>query len=162
MFIRAPAPFTSGLVPKEWEWYQGAECGTAGCHSPQSVKGQLKHSSCCRTLMSSKGLYSLSGNSDASSSRPARMGEEGLTLCCAVLNRCYVWLYETPWTVPRQAPLSPGSSGDNPGKNTGVGCHAVLQGIFPTQGLNPGLLRCRQILYHLSHGKPRPYSSHNQ
>ena len=33
----------------------------------------------------------------------------------------------------------PGSSvhGDSPGKNTGMGCHALLQGIFPTQGLNP-------------------------
>ena len=42
----------------------------------------------------------------------------------------------------------PGSSflGYSPGKNTGVGCHALLQGIFPTQGLNPGLLHCRQIL----------------
>ena len=52
----------------------------------------------------------------------------------------------------------PGSSvhGDSPGKNTGVGCHALLQGIFPTQGLNPGLLRCWRILYHLSHqGSPR-------
>src|SRR5574341_326123 len=41
-----------------------------------------------------------------------------------------------------------------PGKNTGVGCHLLLQGIFPTQGLNLGLLwllQCRQILYHLSH-----------
>ena len=47
----------------------------------------------------------------------------------------------------------PGSSvlGDSPGKNTGVGCHDLLQGIFPTQGLNPGLPHCRQILYHLSH-----------
>ena len=36
----------------------------------------------------------------------------------------------------------PGSSvhGDSPGKDTGVGCHALLQGIFPTQGSNPGLL----------------------
>ena len=34
--------------------------------------------------------------------------------------------------------------------NTGVGCHASLQGIFPPQGLNQGLLQCRQILYHLS------------
>ena len=34
------------------------------------------------------------------------------------------------------------------GKNTGVGCHALLQGIFLTQGLNPSLLHCRQILYH--------------
>ena len=48
----------------------------------------------------------------------------------------------------------PGSSVhmDSPGKNTGVGCHALFQGIFPTQGLNPGLLHYRQILYCLSHG----------
>ena len=40
---------------------------------------------------------------------------------------------------------------DSQGKNTGVGCHALLWGSFPTQGLNPGLLHCRQILYCLSH-----------
>ena len=47
----------------------------------------------------------------------------------------------------------PGSSvhGDSPGKNTRVGCHALLQGIFPTQGLNPGLPHYSRILYHLSH-----------
>ena len=46
----------------------------------------------------------------------------------------------------------PGSSvhGDSPGKDTGVDCHALFQGIFPTQGLNPGLRHCRQILYRLS------------
>ena len=44
----------------------------------------------------------------------------------------------------------------SPGKNTGVGCHFLLQGIFPTQGSNPGLPYCRKILYHLSHqGSPR-------
>ena len=37
------------------------------------------------------------------------------------------------------------------GQNTGVGCHALLQGIFATRGSNPGLLHCRQILYQLSH-----------
>ena len=42
-------------------------------------------------------------------------------------------------------------SWNSPGKNTGVGCHFLLQGIFPTQGSNSGLPRCRQILYHLSH-----------
>ena len=40
---------------------------------------------------------------------------------------------------------------DFPGKSTGVGCHFLLQKIFLTQGLNPGLLHCRQTLYHLSH-----------
>ena len=46
----------------------------------------------------------------------------------------------------------PGSSVhvDSPGKNTQVGCHAFLQGIFPTQGSNLGLPHCRWILYHLS------------
>ena len=38
-----------------------------------------------------------------------------------------------------------------PGKNTRVGCHFLLHVIFPTQGLNSGLLHYRQILYHLSH-----------
>ena len=36
-------------------------------------------------------------------------------------------------------------------KNAGVSSHSPFQGIFPTQGLNPGLLHCRRILYHLSH-----------
>ena len=36
---------------------------------------------------------------------------------------------------------------DSPGKSTGVGCHALLQGIFPSQGSNPYLPHCRQILY---------------
>ena len=52
----------------------------------------------------------------------------------------------------------PGSSvhEDSPGKNTGVGCHALLQGIFPTQGSNPGYPLCKRILYQLSHqGSPR-------
>ena len=47
----------------------------------------------------------------------------------------------------------PGSSvhGDSPGKNTEMGCHALLQAIFPIQGWNPCLLHCRQFLYHLGH-----------
>ena len=47
----------------------------------------------------------------------------------------------------------PGSfvHGDFPGKNTRVGCHALLQGISSTQASNPGLPHCRQIIYHLSH-----------
>ena len=48
-----------------------------------------------------------------------------------------------PWTAACQAPLSQ----DFPGKNMGVGNHFLLQGIFPTQGWNLHLLRCRQILY---------------
>ena len=51
----------------------------------------------------------------------------------------------TPWTVALQDPLG------FPGKNTGLGSGSLLQGLFLTQRLNPGLLHFRQILYHLSH-----------
>ena len=62
-----------------------------------------------------------------------------------------VWFFVTPWTVATRL-LCPCNS---PGKNTGVGSRSLLQGIFPTQGLHPGLPHCRQILYHLSHqGSP--------
>jgi len=45
-----------------------------------------------------------------------------------------------------------------PGQNTGVSSLSLLQGIFPTQGSNPGLLHCRRILYQLSHkGSPIMY-----
>ena len=43
---------------------------------------------------------------------------------------------------------SPPDYGDSTGKNTGMGCHALFQGIVPTQGLNPGLSNCGWILYH--------------
>ena len=44
---------------------------------------------------------------------------------------------------------------NSPGQNSGVGSLSLLQGIFPTQGSNPGLLHSRQILYQLSHkGSP--------
>ena len=52
-----------------------------------------------------------------------------------------------PYGVWPARPLCPWTS---PGKNTGVGSHSLHQGIFPTQGSNPGLPHCRQILYHLS------------
>ena len=42
-------------------------------------------------------------------------------------------------------------SWNSPGQNTGMGSLSLLQGIFPTQGSNPGLPHCRQILYQLSH-----------
>ena len=45
-----------------------------------------------------------------------------------------------------------------PGENTGVGCHALLQGIFNTQGLNLWLLHCRQILYHWDTMEALPHS----
>ena len=54
--------------------------------------------------------------------------------------RC-VRLFATPWTCPW----------NSPGQDAGVGSLSLLQGISPTQGLNPGLPHCRWILYQLSH-----------
>ena len=74
------------------------------------------------------------------------------TYMCAVLSRSVVSTSFQPHGLQ-----PPGSSvhGDSPGKNTRLGCHALLQGIFPTQGSNPGLPHCRRILYQLSyHGSP--------
>ena len=72
---------------------------------------------------------------------------------CAVLS-CSVLSYSLD-------PLDcspPGCSvrGDSPGKNTGMGSHALLQGNFPTQGSDPGLLNCRWTLYHLSDQRSSP------
>ena len=53
----------------------------------------------------------------------------------------------TAWTIACQAPLSMGF----PGKNTGVCCHFLLQGIFLTRRWNLGLLHCRQSPYQLSY-----------
>ena len=60
-----------------------------------------------------------------------------LTLCDPDPMDCSLPDSKSPW--------------DSPVKNTGVGSHFLLQGIFLTQGLNLGLLHCRQILYPLSH-----------
>ena len=57
----------------------------------------------------------------------AKVAQSRLTLCNHV---------DCPW--------------DSPGQNTGVGSLSLLQGIFPAQGLNPDLPRCRRTLYRLS------------
>ena len=72
--------------------------------------------------------------------------EGGTCVCAQSLQSCL--------TLCNPMDISPSGSsdhGDSPGKNTRVDCHALLQGIFPTQGLNPSLPHGRQILYHLNH-----------
>ena len=58
-----------------------------------------------------------------------------------VAQSCLTLCNHVDYTVP----------GISPGQNTGVGSLSLLQGIFPTQGSNPGLPHCPRILYHLSH-----------
>ena len=87
---------------------------------------------------------------------PKRMGLDGMSLLNILLVLApftfsfylfIYWLFETPWTVTHQSPLSMNS----PGQNTGVVSCSLSRGIFPTQGSHPSLLHCRQILYCLSH-----------
>ena len=66
---------------------------------------------------------------------------------CVLSHFSRVWLFVTSWIVVT-SPLCPWNS---PGKSTGVGCHTLLPGIFLSQGSDPGLLHCKQSLYHLSH-----------
>ena len=61
----------------------------------------------------------------------------------------------------KQASNPMDSPWNSPGQNTGVGSHSLLQGIFPTQGSNPGLLHCRWILYQLSHREVHKQVSQN-
>ena len=69
---------------------------------------------------------------------------------CLVVQSCLTLCDPVDCSLPASS-----IHGDSPGKNTRVDCHALLQGIFPTQGSNPGLPHCRWSLYHLNHqGSP--------
>ena len=70
-----------------------------------------------------------------------------VSLCavCLVAQSCPILCDPTDCSLPGSC-----VNGVSPGKNTGVGCHFLLQGTSPTQGLNPGLPDCGQILYCLS------------
>ena len=67
-------------------------------------------------------------------------------MLCLVTQSCPTFCDHTDCSPP-----GPSIHGDFPGKNTRVGCHSLLQGILPTQGLNLGFPHCRWILYCLSH-----------
>ena len=63
---------------------------------------------------------------------------------CVLRHLSRVWLFSTLWTIARQTPLSMGFSRQE--YWSGLPCPPP--GFFPTQGSNPGLFHCRQILYH--------------
>ena len=103
--------------------------------------------------LNTEALYQVVVTSSAATpTQAASFSPSPVSRICLVIQSCL--------TVhnPMHSSVSSVSSvcGDSLGKNTGVGCHVLLQGIFPTQGLNQGLLHCRRILYHLSHqGSPK-------
>ena len=68
-------------------------------------------------------------------------------MCCALVAQSCLTLCDPMDCSPPDSSVH----GDSPGKYTRVGCQGLLQGIFPTQGSNPGLLHFRWILYCLCH-----------
>ena len=62
-------------------------------------------------------------------------------------HKCYSFMSDSLQSHQPSQPARLLSPWNSPGKNTGVGSHSFLQGIFPTQGMNLGLPKCRQILY---------------
>ena len=75
----------------------------------------------------------------------------GSSLLCFVTQLCQILCDLMDCSLPGSSVL-----GDSPGKNTGVGFHALLQGIFPTQGWNPDLPHGSRFFYCLRHqGSPR-------
>ena len=86
--------------------------------------------------------------------------KHGCPLCILLLKKKILpkWTESGCCSVMSNSLWSHGlySTWNSPGQNTEVGSLSLLQGIFPTQGSNPGLPHCRQILYQLSHrGSPR-------
>ena len=79
-----------------------------------------------------------------------------MSSCCHLVTKSCLTLFQPHGLYPARL-LCPW---DSPGKNTGVDYHFLLQGIFPTQGLNPHLLHYRQSLYHWTTRKAQPSSTH--
>ena len=104
-----------------------------------------------QVLLAFPKVYSLASCSPKNSVWTTVFSQE-LVVCVCVLGHSVMSDSSQP---PERSLWSSFVSGDSLGKNTGVGCHALLQGIFPTQGSNPGLPHCRQVLHCLNHqGSP--------
>ena len=130
-----------------WDW-AGHSISPPTHHLPNELEAYLGEDfSNCTTLISSEICTPLPS---LLSLWPSHKGDVwggrcmDVTVCvsCAVVSNSF-----QPHGLVHQAPLAFGS----PGKNTVVGCVALLQGFFLTQGLNPDFRHCGQILYHLSY-----------
>ena len=112
------------MSPELWFlWLQGLECS-------DGAKKSLWWATCSSEVKLKKGLCELPSDLTVFIT-PLPAGDGGLEAkSCSALA--------TPWSVACQAPLP----WDSPDKNTGVDCHFLLQGIFPTQGSNQDLLHC--------------------
>ena len=91
-------------------------------------------------------FFNLSLNFAISSSWPESQSVPGFVFAACIVKVKSTLCDPTDCSLPLSS-----VHGIFPGKSTGVDCHILHQGIFLTQGSNPGLPHCRQMLYHLSH-----------
>ena len=141
--LRAEGPFVEGEAGEGSSTRMPGSGGEGSCFVP------VGRSFCFLWLQRGKlGLLLLSGGITLTPllDLAAPFLRQPLVVLCLVAQSCLTRCNSMDFSPP-------GSSvqGDSPGKNTGVGCHALLQGIFLTLGLKPGLLHCRQIIHRLSH-----------
>ena len=117
---------------------------------PLPITLQIK----CSTInIAWRGLHDLALWTSPASSLSSSLMRQVLPSLCLVLSHSVLSHSLQPHGLQ---PTGSSIHGNSPGKSTGVGCHALLQGIFPTQGSNPGLPHFKQILYWLS-SPGRPY-----
>ena len=130
------------LVKPQWIQHGQVQSGKRSFHVSSSLKAQIfNHQYANYFLMLLSKHYS---------SIPVGMllhPRDFVPLCVCAQLLSHVQIFLTPCTAACQA-FCPW---DFPGKNTAVGCHALLQGIFPTEGSKLHLLHLRQILYPLGH-----------
>ena len=118
-------------LPRPWD-SPGKNTGV-GCHfllQCRKVKSESEVAESCPTL-----------------SDPMDCGPPGSSIHGVFQARILDWGESHSVVSSSLRPQGLYSPWDSPGKNTGVGCHALLEGIFPTQGSNPALPHCRWILY---------------
>ena len=149
--IEPMPPALEGQSLTHWTTRKVAACiSCAGCHREE--RGSRDH----------QAKFPLSGVPDPTpiASAPVTLSQPRMYDLCFWQNEMFnplgmfrlvcaqslslVRLFVPLWTVAHQSPLTM----DSPGKNTGVSCHFVLQGIIPTQGSNPRLLHCRRIVFY--------------
>ena len=123
-------------------------------HSPPSLSSS-QTSVFPPTPSTSYSFYPATAHQNCQLFLPSHFTQVSLCVCAELLSR--VQIFATPWIVAHQAPLSMGF----PRQEYWSGLPFLLQGIFPTQGSNLGLLHCRHTLYHLRHQIKRIQSNYN-
>ena len=135
-----PWPWMKAGHSQGWRSGMDADWSVNG-RGPQGADGVEDPSSCCLPVPWAHMSVNIHGL------RFGLGGKASQMMCCAVLSRSLV---SDSWDPMDCSPPDSSVHGNSPGKNTGGGCHALLQGIFPTQ-------YCRRILYWLNHQSSLPW-----